>query len=324
MSNIFKIKNEFYTILQIDQKSRFLIKCESIMKKITNFEDIQNENDFFSGSGNIQHIDQKNMYLLRGYGGLHQEIEVFNKSSLELISKIDLQEQNFSAIDSNDKHLAIIYRKGIAEIWDKLSWEIINKFTFPRHCMDVMINNQMLVISLYGQQNAVYSFDSNEKSWKLKGYPSIHSSPFLSSCYFDNLVYTGATYEEIFISDITPVGFKILDRIEAFSRYIGCLKVDKENIYYSCEGFLCIYSKKKKDDIKIIDDYENDDFDIDENYLYYPIKKSALIVTKNNWDIIHEIKSEKIMIMGIYVDKFSIYLNGNDGKYYKIPKAKIF
>ncbi|MBY9006356.1 MAG: hypothetical protein KGD63_06330 [Candidatus Lokiarchaeota archaeon] len=296
---------------------------EKQKENTTSIGEISNKEGYFTSKGSIVHIDSDYVYILHQGEGLKQEIEIFKKDTMQAIKKIDLREQNFSALDSNDIHIAIVYRKGITEIWDKATWNLLQNFTYNTNGIEVMMNDDMLLVSIYGQQSAVYTYNKEEKNWKCLGYPQLHTSPFQSVFYHNNLVYTGAMYEEILISSIKPNGFKKIEFIDTCGRYVDCIKVDDDYIYHHCEGFMGVYDKTKKEISDDFEDYYSGNFDIDERYLYYSIDKGIVIREKKSWNIIYKIDTENKQANDVFVDDNSLFFDDNEGNFHQIPKIEL-
>lgn len=281
--------------------------------------ELSKKDRYFNSKGSVQHLDSEFVYVLRSEGGLKQNIEIFKKKTMQKVKTIDLREQNFSSMDSNENFIAIVYRKAITEIWDKSTWNLQHSYTYDNtNGFRVLMTEDILLISLY-RQCAIYIYDKDQKTWKVGGYPVLHTTPFLSVFYHDGLVYTGAMYEEILISDIKPKGFKKLEFIDTWGRYVDCIKVDNDYIYHHCEGFLGVYDKAEK---KILEDYFSDhyagDFDIDESYLFYSIEKGIVMREKKSWKIKNMVNTENIQSTDVFIDKNSLYFNDNEGNFYLI------
>jgi hypothetical protein len=286
-------------------------------------QELSENGQCISSEGTIQHIDSKYIYVLQSEEGLKQDICVLEIGTLKLITKIDCQEQNFAALDSNSRHVVFIFSKGIVEVYDKSTWELLQTFTYPSNGMYVVINEELLLVSIYGSQSALYKYDENKNSWVLLGYPSIHSTPFLSAYYYDDILYTGAMYEEIFATHLKLDGFKKLDFIETWGRYVVCLKVDQDNVYYGAEGILAVYNKTTKEtDPDAFEDHTDNHFDIDEKYVFYAKGSSVGIKRKNSWNLEKEIVAEDAHISNVYVDDEFIFFN--DGKkLFQVSKSSI-
>ncbi len=280
---------------------------------------------YYKNKGYIVHIDSEYVYVLKSEGGLKQYIDIYKKDTMQIVKIIDLREQNFAALDSNENYIAIVYRKAITEIWEKSTWILQNTYTYENtNGVEVLMTEDILLVSLYSQQSALYLYDKEQKTWNLRGYPSLHTTPFQSAFFYNGLLYTGGMYEEILISDIKPEGFKKIEFIDTWDRYVDCIRVDNEYIYHHCEGFLGVYDKIKKN---ILEDYFEDhysgDFDIDEKYIFYSIEKGIAIREKKSWKFKNTINTENIQATDIFIDNKNLYFNDNDGNFHQIPKNSL-
>jgi len=290
-------------------------------EKTISIRELSEKERYFNSKGSIQHLDSEFVYVLKSEGGLKQYIEIFKKNTLQKVKTIDLREQNFSSIDSNENYIAIVYRKAITEIWDKATWNLQHSYTYENtNGFQAFMTEEMLLVSLY-RQCAIYFYDKDQKTWKVGGYPTLHTTPFISAIYHNGLVYTGGWYEEILISDIKPEGFRKIEYIDTWGRYVDCIRVDEDYIYHHCEGFLGLYDRAEKN---IVEDYFNDhysgDFDIDENYLFYSKEKGIVIREKKSWNIKNAVNTENIQATDVFVDNNNLYFNDNEGNFHKISK----
>ena len=291
-------------------------------EKTISIRELSKKEPYFNLKGSIKHLDSEFVYVLRSEGGLKQYIEIFKKNTLQKVKTIDLREQNFSSIDSNENYIAIVYKKAITEIWDKSNWNLQHSYTYDNTIgYTAFMTEDILLVSLYSHQSAIYFYDKDQKTWEFGGYPSLHTSPFLGTFYHDGLVYTGALYEEILISDIKPEGFRKIEYIDTWCRYVDCIRVDNDYIYHHGEGFLGVYDKAEK---KIVEDYFDDhysgDFDIDENYLFYSKEKEIVMREKKSWKIKNMVNTENIQATDVFVDTNNLYFNDNEGNFYQISK----
>ena len=289
--------------------------------KTISIADLSSNDRYFKSKGSIQHLDSGFLYVLRSEGGLKQYLEIFDKKTLQKVKEIDLREQNLSSMDSNENYIVLVYRKGASEIWEKNTWNLKQEFKYPNMVgYTGFITEDMLIVALYSSQCAIYFYDRDAKIWNLKGYPPIHSTPFIGAFYYNGLVYTGGLYEEILVSDFGPDRFKKLEHIETWGRYVDCIRVDDDYIYHHCEMYLGLYDRTKKEILaEPFEDHYDGSFDINEGYIYYSKEKGIVIRKKKSWDIKCVIDTGETQATDVFVDKSDLYFNDNEGNFYCLP-----
>ena len=130
-------------------------------------------------------------------------------------------------------------------------------------------------------------------------------------------------YEEIFATSLKLDGFKKIGFTEPWGRYVICLKVDEDNIYYGAEGIIGVYNKITKETVcEPFEDHQDNHFDIDDKYVYYSRGNNIAIKEKNSWNLIKEINSET-QIRAVFVDNEFIYFNDGEIKFHQIPKTSL-
>ena len=126
-------------------------------EKTISIRELSEKERYFNSKGSIQHLDSEFVYVLKSEGGLKQYIEIFKKNTLQKVKTIDLREQNFSSIDSNENYLAIVYKKAITEIWDKSNWNRQHSYTYDNTIgYTAFMTEDILLVSLYSHQSAIY------------------------------------------------------------------------------------------------------------------------------------------------------------------------
>jgi hypothetical protein len=142
-------------------------------RKTVSLEDRSSSDRYFKSKGSIPHHDAELLYVLRSEGGLEQYLEIYDKKTMKRVNEIDLREQNFPSMHSNQDFIATVYRKGASEVQEKSTWDLRHEFKYNNNVgVSAFMTDDILLVALYSARCGIYFYNDETGGWTPKGISS--------------------------------------------------------------------------------------------------------------------------------------------------------